>query len=240
VGKKDFVVEIGPGLGQLTEGICRKAGFVAAVEIDKKICKALKERLSDFDNIDIICRDLLRLDIEKYLKQNDVKKIQIYANLPYYITTPLIAYILERKKFIDSAYLLVQKEVARRLIASPGTSDYGAISCFLQYHAKAKILFNVSKRSFYPQPEVDSSFMRLDMRQQPDISVKDEELFFRIIRASFGQRRKTLLNSLSGSRDLGLSKTDIAALLDKLKIEANRRGETLSLDEFAKISNALA
>lgn len=238
IDKNDHVIEIGPGFGQLTEGLCRKSKSVTAVEVDKKMCQALRENTREIGNLDIVCGDFLEFDIAGYLDGKGIKKVKIYGNLPYYITSPILVHILENKKRVDSVYILVQKEVAKRLSAGPGTADSGAITCFTQYHSIPKILFNVSKGAFYPQPEVDSAFMKLEIPDKPGVAVKDEKLFFKIIRASFGQRRKTLLNSLSGSKDLGLSKEKASELLAKAGIDGNRRGETLSLNEFAKIADA--
>lgn len=230
IKNNDIILEIGPGLGAVTKDLCSKAGTVYALEIDKKLYSVLSDLLREEKNLKLIHADFLKQDLVKISRG---KKIKIVGNLPYYISTPIIIKIIENKKYIKEAYVTIQKEVALRLAAKPGTKDYGSITCFLNYHADTKRLFDISKRCFYPQPQVDSSFVRIKFLDKPRVKVKDEHLFFALVRASFNQRRKTLLNSLSRV----INKQKIEKILEEAGIDKRRRGETLSLEEFARIAN---
>lgn len=243
IGKEDLVIEIGPGIGVLTAAAAEAAGKVIAVEIDRNLIPILKETLSEYDNIEIINSDVLKTDFREILEQNreiDGQKIggiKILGNLPYYITTPIIMKILEDRVPADSITIMLQKEVADRIKAGPGTKAYGALSVAVQYYCTVAHVVNAPKEIFVPQPKVDSTVIRLDIRKEKAVRLNDEAVFFAVVKAGFGQRRKTLLNSLTGV--LGLSKEEIASILEAASIDPVRRAETLSLDEFAALSNAI-
>jgi len=243
IGKEDLVIEIGPGIGVLTAAAAEAAGKVIAVEIDRNLIPILKETLSEYDNIEIINSDVLKTDFREILEQNreiDGQKIggiKILGNLPYYITTPIIMKILEDRVPADSITIMLQKEVADRIKAGPGTKAYGALSVAVQYYCTVAHVVNAPKEIFVPQPKVDSTVIRLDIRKEKAVRLNDEAVFFAVVKAGFGQRRKTLLNSLTGV--LGLSKAEIASILEAASIDPVRRAETLSLDEFAALSNAI-
>lgn len=243
IGKEDLVIEIGPGIGVLTAAAAEAAGKVIAVEIDRNLIPILKETLSEYDNIEIINSDVLKTDFREILEQNreiDGQKIggiKILGNLPYYITTPIIMKILEDRVPADSITIMLQKEVADRIKAGPGTKAYGALSVAVQYYCTVAHVVNAPKEIFVPQPKVDSTVIRLDIRKEKAVRLNDESVFFAVVKAGFGQRRKTLLNSLTGV--LGLSKAEIASILESASIDPVRRAETLSLDEFAALSNAI-
>ncbi len=243
IGKEDLVIEIGPGIGVLTAAAAEAAGKVIAVEIDRNLIPILKETLSEYDNIEIINSDVLKTDFREILEQNreiDGQKIggiKILGNLPYYITTPIIMKILEDRVPADSITIMLQKEVADRIKAGPGTKVYGALSVAVQYYCTVAHVVNAPKEIFVPQPKVDSTVIRLDIRKEKAVRLNDEAVFFAVVKAGFGQRRKTLLNSLTGV--LGLSKEEIASILEAASIDPVRRAETLSLDEFAALSNAI-
>lgn len=235
---KDCVLEIGAGLGALTERLGTSVASVIAVEKDRRLCAALNELLSGFDNIKIICADFLKLDLRK-ISAGRYKKTKVIGNLPYYITTPIIEKLIIDKDKLDSIYITVQKEVAQRLCAKPGSRDYGSISCYVQFHLKPNILFHIGKHAFYPQPEVDSVFLKLDILANPLVQVNNRDRLFGIIRSAFGKRRKTILNSLLSCEFLKLGKRELDALLSRAGIKANARPEELSLEDFAKIANAI-
>lgn len=236
--KEDCVLEIGPGMGAMTQLLCDGAGKVLAVEIDKKLIPILKVTMFGYENIDIINDDILKLDLKQVLSEHfGEKPAKVVANLPYYITTPIIMMLLEEHLNIESITIMVQKEVGERLKAAPGGKDYGALSVAVQYYCIPQLVRLVPSESFIPRPEVDSIVIRLDVRKKPAVEVKSEELFFRVVKASFGQRRKTLLNALSAG-NLGKTKEEIRSMLTKLGIDENRRGETLSLSEFAMLSDS--
>ena len=243
IGKEDLVIEIGPGIGVLTAAAAEAGGKVIAVEIDRNLIPILKETLSEYDNIEIINSDVLTTDFREILEQNreiDGQKIggiKILGNLPYYITTPIIMKILEDRVPADSITIMLQKEVADRIKAGPGTKAYGALSVAVQYYCTVAHVVNAPKEIFVPQPKVDSTVIRLDIRKEKAVRLNDEAVFFAVVKAGFGQRRKTLLNSLTGV--LGLSKAEIASILESASIDPVRRAETLSLDEFAALSNAI-
>lgn len=238
INKKDYILEIGPGIGTLTRELSKKADKVVAVEIDKNLIPILNKTLSECENIEIVHGDILKVDLNKIfnekLRNGNVKVI---GNLPYYITTPIIMKLLEAKLPIDKIIVMVQKEVAVRMQSSPGNKDYGALSVAVQYYSKPQIIVNVPRHVFMPKPNVDSAVVVLDVYKSPVVDVIDEKKFFQVVKAAFGQRRKTLLNALAGG-NLGLSKKEIKDILLKCDIDFRRRGETLELEEFAKISNA--
>ena len=242
VTKDDFVLEIGPGIGTMTQILCENAREVVAVEIDDKLIPILTEdTLSWYDNVTVIHEDILKLDIVKLANErNGGKPIKVVANLPYYITTPIIMGLFESHVPIDSITIMVQKEVADRMQVGPGTKDYGALSLAVQYYAKPQILLNVPASCFMPRPNVDSAVIQLTRYEKPPVEVADEHLMFRIIRASFNQRRKTMTNSVGNSPELSVSKEQMAAALEKCGLSATVRGEALTLAQFAELANVLS
>ena len=240
VKNDDLVIEIGPGLGTLTLRLLEKAGKVIAIELDKRMLEILNERFSLYKNFELINEDVLKVDLAKIIKENkkdNIKNVKIVANLPYYITTPIIMKLLEDKLDIDSITVMVQKEVAKRLTAKPGDKLAGAITYSVNYYCEATEEIEVKKECFIPSPDVDSEVIKLVLRKEPIVNVKSEELFFKLIKASFMQRRKTFLNGVSNSKIT--SKEKIKDILDKLEIEENIRGENLSIEQFASIANLL-
>lgn len=240
IGPDDFVLEIGPGIGTMTQYLCEHAGKVMAVEIDRKLMEILEETLSAYDNVTVVNEDILKLDIAKIAEEeNDGKPIKVVANLPYYITTPIIMELFESKVPLESVTVMVQKEVAERMQAKPGTKEYGALSLAVQYYAEAEIVANVPPNCFMPRPNVGSAVIRLTCHKTPPVEVLDERFLFRVIRASFNQRRKTLQNGLGNDASLPINKTQAAEALEEMGLSATIRGETLSLEEFARLSNIL-
>lgn len=240
ITEEDFVLEIGPGIGTMTQYLCENAREVVAVEIDKNLIPILEDTLSDYRNVTVINQDILKLDIPALAKEkNDGKSIKVVANLPYYITTPIIMGLFESHVPIDSITIMVQKEVADRMQVGPGTKDYGALSLAVQYYAKPEIVANVPPNCFMPRPKVGSAVIRLTRHEQCPVEVEDEKFMFRVIRASFNQRRKTLANGLNNAPDIQVSKEDIAKALKELGVGASIRGETLTLEQFAQLSNIL-
>lgn len=240
VTKDDFVLEIGPGIGTMTQVLCAHAREVVAVEIDDKLIPILKETLGEFDNVSVIHNDILKVDIAALAQErNGGKPIKVVANLPYYITTPIIMGLFESKVPIDSITIMVQKEVADRMQVGPGTKDYGALSLAVQYYAKPEIVVNVPPTCFMPRPNVGSAVIRLVRHENVPVDVKDEKLMFKIIRASFNQRRKTLANGLTNSSEIHLSKEVITTSIEKLGRGPSIRGEALTLAEFAELSNII-
>ncbi len=240
VTKDDFVLEIGPGIGTMTQYLCEHAGAVAAVEIDRNLIPILKDTLSAYDNVEIINEDILKVDIGRLAQEkNDGRPIKVVANLPYYITTPIIMGLFESHVPIDSITVMVQKEVADRMQVGPGTKDYGALSLAVQYYAAPEIVANVPPNCFMPRPKVGSAVIRLTRHKEPPVQVEDEKLMFRIIRASFNQRRKTLANGLKNSGELTLSKEVIEESITELGLPVTIRGEALSLAQFAELSNII-
>ena len=238
VTKDDFVLEIGPGIGTMTQILCENAREVAAVEIDRKLIPILNDTLSEYDNVTIINDDILKVDINKLAEEkNGGRPIKVVANLPYYITTPLIMGLFESHVPLDSITIMVQKEVADRMQTGPGSKDYGALSLAVQFYAKPEIVVNVPPECFMPRPNVGSAVIRLKRHETRPVDVKDEKLMFRIIRASFNQRRKTLANGLNNSPEIGYTKEQIAAAIEELGRGASIRGEALTLEEFARLSN---
>lgn len=238
ITKDDFVLEIGPGIGTMTQYLAEAAREVAAVEIDKALIPILADTLKDWDNVTVINEDILKVDIRRLaMEKNGGRPIKVVANLPYYITTPIIMGLFENQVPIDSITIMVQKEVADRMQVGPGTKDYGALSLAVQYYAKPEIVANVPPNCFMPRPKVGSAVIRLTRYEKPPVQVQDEKLMFRIIRASFNQRRKTLVNGLKNSPELDYSKEEIETVLGNAGISLNIRGEALTLSQFSDIAN---
>lgn len=238
VTKDDFVLEIGPGIGTMTQLLCEQAGGVAAVEIDTNLIPILKETLAEYDNVTIINEDILKVDIKKLAEEkNGGKPIKVVANLPYYITTPIIMGLFESNVPIDSITVMVQKEVADRMQVGPGTKDYGALSLAVQYYSKPQVVINVPPECFIPRPNVGSAVIRLTRYKEPPVKVRDEKLMLKLIRASFNQRRKTLANGLNNSPEINFSKEEITAAIESLHKGPSIRGEALTLSEFAALSD---
>jgi len=240
VTKEDCVLEIGPGIGTLTQYLLEAAREVIAVEIDDSLIPILADTLSPYHNITVIHDDILKVDIKKLVEEkNDGKPIKVVANLPYYITTPIIMGLFESHVPLDSVTVMVQKEVADRMQAIPGTKDYGALSLAVQYYAKPYIVANVPPNCFMPRPNVGSSVIRLTLHGEKQVEVLDEKLMFKIIRASFNQRRKTLVNGLNNNSEISLSKELIAESIEELGVSPTVRGEALSLEQFARLSDII-
>ena len=240
ITKDDFVLEIGPGIGTMTQYLACAAGKVVAVEIDRALIPILEDTLEGYDNVTVINDDVLKVDIAKLAEeQNGGKPIKVVANLPYYITTPIIMGLFEKRVPVKSITVMVQKEVADRMQTGPGSKDYGALSLAVQYYAKPYIVANVPPNCFMPRPKVGPAVIRLDRFEKPPVEVKDENQMFRIIRASFNQRRKTLANGLRNSAELDFTKEKIEKAIETLGKGPSVRGEALTLEEFAKLSDAL-
>ena len=238
ITKEDMVLEIGPGIGTMTQYLAEAAGKVIAVEIDKNLIPILSDTLSEYQNVRIINEDVLKLDLRKLAdEENGGKAIKVVANLPYYITTPIIMGLFENHVPVESITVMVQKEVADRMQTGPGSKDYGALSLAGQYYAEPYIVANVPPNCFMPRPKVGSAVIRLTRHKEPPVEVKDEKLMFDIIRASFNQRRKTLANGLNNSDKITCSKEIITEAIEKLGKGPSVRGEALSLQEFASLSN---
>ncbi len=242
IDDETLVIEIGPGIGVLTKEAAEIANKVIAIELDSKLIPILKDNLSAYNNVEIINNDVLKTDINKIIADEKIKNdkignVRVIGNLPYYITTPIVMMLLEDEIDVDSITVMMQREVAERMSAKPGTKKCGAITYAVNYYSEVINVCKASKHVFYPSPKVDSTVIRMDIKKDNRINLQDEELFFQCIKAGFGQRRKTLLNSLSNLEKF--SKEDIRKGLNKLKIDENRRAETLSLEEFASISEYL-
>ncbi len=229
----DKILEIGPGIGTLTQGLAESGAEIVAVELDKKLPAVLAETLAAYDNVTIVPGDILKVNIPEIMGEGPFK---VAANLPYYITTPILMALLERHLPISILVTMVQKEVALRMIARPGSKIYGALSVAVQYYTKPHIAFDVPPRSFIPAPEVDSVVVVCDVREKPAVEVKDEKMFFKVVKAAFGQRRKTIANAMKGA---GFTKEIIEAAFAKCGIDSGRRGETFSLEEFAALADAI-
>lgn len=239
ITKDDFVLEIGPGIGTMTQYLACAAREVVAVEIDKNLIPILEDTLQDYENVSVINDDILKVDIAALAEEkNQGRPIKVVANLPYYITTPIIMGLFEKNVPLESITVMVQKEVADRMQVGPGTKDYGALSLAVQYYAEPYIVANVPPNCFMPRPSVGSAVIRLTRHQEMPVQVKDEKLMFRLIRASFNQRRKTLANGLKNSPELQFSKEEIETAIEKLGKGASVRGEALTLEEFAKLANS--
>lgn len=241
VTKEDCVLEIGPGIGTMTQYLCENAREVVAVEIDKKLIPILEnDTLSAYDNITIINEDILKVDINKIVEEkNGGRPIKVVANLPYYITTPIIMGLFESHVPLESITIMVQKEVAERMQVGPGTKDYGALSLAVQYYAKPELMFIVPAGCFMPRPNVDSAVIRLTRHTNPPVIVNDENKMFNIIRAAFNQRRKTLVNSLNNASGLNVTKSAVTEALEKMGLSQTIRGEALTLEQFALLSDLL-
>lgn len=240
ITKEDCVLEIGPGIGTMTQYLAENAKEVIAVEIDKSLIPVLEDTLSPYQNVTVINRDILKIDINELVQEkNHGKEIKVVANLPYYITTPIIMELFESHVPLKSITVMVQKEVADRMQVGPGTKDYGALSLAVQYYAKPKVITYVSPSCFIPKPNVGSAVIRLDKYGEPPVKVEDEAFLFAIIRAAFNQRRKTLTNSLSHAGELGISRQQTENALLTMQLSPTVRGEALTLEEFAVLSNIL-
>lgn len=242
ISQGDLVIEIGPGLGTLTDKLLQRAGKVIAIELDERMISILKDRFFMYDNFEIINEDVLKVDLNKLIQENkeqlELKQTKIVANLPYYITTPIIMKLLEEKLDIESITVMIQKEVADRLTAIPGGKNSGAITYTVYYYATSEEVLTVPNNSFIPEPEVESEVIKLNLRKEPVIQVTDEKKFFALIKAAFMQRRKTLLNAI-GNSGLNTTKEQMEQILKELEIDLKIRGEALTIDQFAKISEKL-
>ncbi len=241
ITKDDVVLEIGPGIGTMTQVLCEHAGEVIAVEIDNNLIPILQnDTCKDYDNLTLIHSDVLKLDINALVAEHGGKPVKVVANLPYYITTPIIMGLFEMRVPMKSITVMVQKEVAERMQAMPGTKDYGALSLAVQYYAEPYIAANVPPNCFMPRPGVGSAVIRMTLHEQPPVQVKEEKKLFALIRASFNQRRKTLVNGLCNATELELTKEQVTAALEAVGLPATVRGEVLSLAQFAALSDALS
>lgn len=240
IGKEDVVLEIGPGIGTLTQRLCEAAGDVVAVEIDRNLIPILTgDTCKDYANLQIISGDIMKTDIPELLRPFGKRPVKVVANLPYYITTPILMKLLEDRLPIESITVMVQKEVAERMETGPGTKDYGALSLAVQYYSEPYLAANVPANCFMPRPNVGSAVIRLTIHEEPPVQVKDEKHMFALIRASFNQRRKTLVNGIGNAAELPYSKEQVAAALTKLGMSETVRGEALTLADFAALSDAL-
>lgn len=241
ITKDDCVLEIGPGIGTMTQYLAESAGQVIAVEIDTNLLPILADTLKDYSNVKVINQDILKVDINELVKEyNNGRPIKVVANLPYYITTPIIMGLFESNVPIDNITVMVQKEVADRMQVGPGSKDYGALSLAVQYYASPYIVANVPPNCFIPRPNVGSAVIRLTRYQEPPVQVKDPKLMFKLIRASFNQRRKTLQNGLNNSPEISFSKEEITKAIESLGVSPSVRGEALSLEQFAQLANYLS
>ena len=241
IGPEDLVIEIGPGMGVLTEAAAQRAAKVVAIEIDKNLIPILAETLADYDNVEVINGDIMKTDLTSIVEANRPApggKVRVIGNLPYYITTPIIMKLLEDRVPADSITIMMQKEVADRIKAGPGGKDYGALTVAVGFYCTVSHVASAPKEAFVPRPKVDSTVLRLDIRPECPVELTDEKLFFETVKSGFGQRRKTLLNSLTGVR--GLAKPAVAQALEAAAIDPQRRAETLSLEEFADLANQIA
>lgn len=238
ITKEDCVVEVGPGIGTMTQYLAERAGHVVAVEIDKALIPILEDTLSEYDNVEVLNEDILKVDLNRLVQEkNGGRPIKVVANLPYYITTPIIMGLFESHVPLQSITIMVQKEVADRMQVGPGSKDYGALSLAVQYYASPYIVANVPPNCFIPRPNVGSAVIRLTRYQEPPVQVKDPKLMFKLIRASFNQRRKTLQNGLNNSPEISFSKEEITKAIESLGVSPSVRGEALSLEQFAQLAN---
>ena len=241
ITKDDFIIEIGPGIGTMTQYLCEAAREVVAVEIDKNLIPILEnDTLAEYDNVTVINEDILKVDLNKLVQErNSGRPVKIVANLPYYITTPIIMGLFEKETPIENITVMVQKEVADRMQTGPGSKDYGALSLAVQYYSEPYIVANVPPNCFMPRPKVGSAVIQLKRHAEPPVQVDDSKLMFKLIRASFNQRRKTLQNGLNNSSELDFSKERIAEAIEAIGLQPSIRGEKLSLEEFAELANEL-
>lgn len=236
--ENEGVIEIGPGFGVLTNELAKRAEKVLALEIDERLIPILRDTLSEYDNVKVINKDVLKTDIAELIKSEfGDKRVSVAANLPYYITTPIITSLIENRLPLKNLVVMIQKEVADRITAQPGTKDYGAISVLCQFYTKPELICNVGAELFVPPPKVDSAVVKMAFRDKPAVEVKDEEMFFRTVKAAFSQRRKTLLNCLAAN--FPINKSDLTQIMESVDISPSRRGETLLLEEFAKLAEAI-
>lgn len=239
ITREDCILEIGPGIGTLTQRLAEAAGEVVAVEIDKNLIPILNETLADYDNVTILNEDILKVDIHEIAEQHGGKPLKVVANLPYYITTPIIMALFESHVPLTSVTVMVQKEVADRMCVGPGTKEYGALSLAVQYYAKPEIITKVPAPCFIPRPNVDSTVIRLTRYEKPPVEVRDEDWLFAVMRASFNQRRKTLANGLANAGNLGLNRQQVENALSGMGLPSTIRGEALTLNQFAALSDML-
>lgn len=236
INPTDTVIEIGPGLGVLTESLVKCSRKVIAIERDERLCRILKEVLAGVKNLQIVCQDILKIDLPDLV---DCRSIKVVGNLPYYITTPIIFHLLKFRKIIDVILITVQKEVGRRVLAVPGSRDYSSLSVAIRFYCQPILVGAIKKGSFYPRPKVDSSIIKMKVLKQPSAGVKDEEKFFKLVRTSFNKRRKIVLNALAGSDYFGLNKKEWLVIFEKAGLNPGRRAETFSVAEYAKLSNLI-
>lgn len=240
ITKDDCILEIGPGIGCVTQQLLEHAGKVVAIEIDNLLIPILEDNFENYSNFKLVHNDVLKVDLHQLFQEEaNGKKVKVVANLPYYITTPIIMMLLENKLPIETITVMVQKEVAQRMDALPGSKQYGAITVALNYYASSRLVANVPRNCFMPRPNVDSAVIQLKLHEEAPVKVKDETLLFKLIRGAFAQRRKTLLNTLFSQGNLGISKDDLKAILDDSGIGSSTRGETLSLEDFANLTNLI-
>lgn len=239
ITREDFVLEIGPGLGTLTQRLAERAGEVVAVEIDRNLIPILEETLAAYRNVTVLWQDILKMDVKRLAEEKSGRPFKVVANLPYYITTPILMGLLEHHVPLESITVMVQREVAERMQAGPGTKDYGALSLAVQYYAKVESVANVPPNCFLPRPNVGSAVVRLTRYREPPVGAADEGKLFAVIRAAFNQRRKTLANSLGNAQELGISKERVARALEEMRLSPAIRGEALTLGQFALLSDLL-
>ena len=239
ITKEDCVLEIGPGIGTMTQYLAEAAGRVVAVEIDRELIPILEETLSPYNNVTVMCADILKVDLAALVRENGGRPIKVVANLPYYITTPIIMALFEKKVPLKSVTIMVQKEVADRMQVGPGTKDYGALSLAVQYYARPEIVARVPASCFMPKPNVDSTVIKLTRYEKPPVKAENEAWLFAVIRASFNQRRKTLVNGLANAGNLGVSRKQVEEVLTEMGLAVTVRGETLTLKQFADLSSRL-
>ncbi|GEN44722.1 16S rRNA (adenine(1518)-N(6)/adenine(1519)-N(6))-dimethyltransferase RsmA [Alkalibacillus haloalkaliphilus] len=239
VDEECIVIEVGPGIGALTEQIAKKAKHVYAFEIDGRLIDVLEDTLSPYDNVTVFQQDILDVDLQNFIEEhvNQGEKVKVVANLPYYITTPILMKLLTSHLPVDSITVMMQKEVAARMSADPNNKDYGSLSIAVQYYTTSKVVMNVPKTCFMPQPNVDSAILQLNVRSQPKVHVEHEELYFELVQASFGQRRKTLKNNLKRAYSDEIDSETLEGIFKEASIDPTRRGESLSLEEFAELAN---
>lgn len=239
ISKDDCVLEIGPGIGTMTQRLAEAACRVTAVEVDRELIPILAETLSPYDNVTVMCKDILKVDLPALAEENGGRPMKVVANLPYYITTPIIMALFESRMPLASITVMVQSEVAERMQTGPGSKEYGALSLAVQYYAKPEVVTKVPASCFLPRPNVDSAVVRLTKYEKPPVDVADEGFLFAVIRASFNQRRKTLANGLANAGDLRVTRGQVEAVLEEMGLPAMVRGETLTLERFAELSNRL-
>ena len=239
ITREDCVLEIGPGIGTMTQRLAEEAGEVVAVEIDKNLIPILAETLADYENVTILNEDILKVDIYKIVEEHGGQPLKVVANLPYYITTPIIMTLFESRVPLKSVTIMVQKEVADRMRVGPGTKEYGALSLAVQYYARPEIITRVPAACFMPRPNVDSTVIRLTRYEKPPVEVEDEAWLFAVIRASFNQRRKTLANGIANAGNLGVNRQQVEAALAEMGLPTSIRGEALTLEQFAELSDQL-